>query len=305
MRAQLILGTIFTATVGLAAHAQSSRVAGHAPGAGGVSLYYEVVGSGRDTVLFLHGTPSTMYSFARDFGNLSRDFTLVFFDQRGGGRSQLVLNPDSLRWQDHVADIEALREHLRINRMHLFGVSWGSVLAARYAQQHPDRVRRMVLLPMRARQNPEVPANPEPLAPKPDSAQQRRIEELQRAWAATSNPVPVCEEYWRLQLPFFFARPERASRMQGSFCDEPPETLRPSWMVSDARMRSLGAFDLRPALAAIGVPTLIVKGTSTTMYRAWTEEWARALPNSRMLWVGDAGALPWLEQPDVVFSSPA
>lgn len=301
MRAQLIIATIFTVMCGAAVHAQTPRRAGHAAGASGVSIYYEVVGTGPDTVLFLHGTPSTMYSLARDFGDLSRDFALVFFDQRGGGRSQLVLNPDSLRWQDHVADLEALRDHLRISRMHLFGVSWGSVLAVLYAQRHPDRVQRLVLLPMRARQSPEVPADPEPSAPAPDSAQQSRMQELLRTWPAAADPVPVCEEYWRLQLPFFFARPERVSRMQGSFCEEPPETLRHSWTVSAARMRSLGAFDLRPTLAAIDAPTLIMKGTVTTMYHAWTEEWARALPNSRMLWVSDAGLLPWIEQPDVFF----
>ena len=81
MRARLVMATILTAIYCFAAHAQSPRVAGHAPGAGGISLYYEIVGSGPDTVLFLHGTPSTMYSLARDFGTLSRDFTLVFFDQ--------------------------------------------------------------------------------------------------------------------------------------------------------------------------------------------------------------------------------
>jgi proline iminopeptidase len=301
MRRVLLTATLATITCAAGATAQTPLRAGHTPGSEGVSIYYEIRGTGPDTVLFVHGTPSTMYMLARDFGALERDFTLVFFDQRGGGRSQLVLAPDSLRWEDHVADMEALRRHLGIGRAHLFALSWGAVLAVRYAELHPDRVDRMVLLPMRARRNPEAPADPEPLAPAPDRATQQRLDELLRTWPTAADPVPVCEEYWRLQLPFFFARPERMSRLHGSFCDEPPEVLRHSWTVSAARMSSLGAFDLRPMLASIAAPTLIMKGTVTTMYRAWTEEWARALPNARMMLVEDAGLLPWIEQPDSFF----
>ncbi|HZY07444.1 MAG TPA: alpha/beta fold hydrolase, partial [Ilumatobacteraceae bacterium] len=45
----------------------------------------------------------------------------------------------------HVADIEQLREHLGIDRWIVFGLSWGSVLGATYAERHPDRVRALVL----------------------------------------------------------------------------------------------------------------------------------------------------------------
>jgi proline iminopeptidase len=301
MRRALLTGPIAIMMFAANLSAQTARPAGHAAGSGGVSIYYEVVGTGPDTVLFVHGTPSTMYTLARDFGELERDFTLVFFDQRGGGRSQLVLAADSLRWEDHVADMEALRHHLGIGRMHLFGLSWGAVLTVHYADRHPDRVDRLVLLPMRARRNPDAPTDPEPLPPAPDSATRQRLEELIREWSLATDPVAVCEEYWRLQLPFFFARPERVSRLRGSFCEEPPEVLRHSWTVSAARMASLGAFDVRPVLAGIEAPTLIMKGTATTMYRAWTEEWARAMPNSRMMLVDDSGLMPWIEQPAFFF----
>ncbi len=59
----------------LATHAIQGQVPtsrGTAFGADSVRLYYEIVGRGADTVLFLHGTPSTMYSLARDFSQLGR-----------------------------------------------------------------------------------------------------------------------------------------------------------------------------------------------------------------------------------------
>jgi proline iminopeptidase len=301
MPLRLLCAMVAATFVTAATFAQAPHRSGRVTGAGGVSLYYEVHGAASDTVVFLHGTPSTMYSLARDFTELARDFQLVFFDQRGGGRSQLVLNPDQLRWQDHVADIEALRAGLGLGRVHLLGVSWGSALAVLYAKEHPEHVNRVAVFPMRVRQNPDIPAVPGPLAPNLDRAQEQRARELRNAWATASDLATVCTEYWRLQERSMFARPERAAVMRGSFCDEPADVLRHTWEVSDARMRSLGDFDLRPTLHLIQAPTLIVKGTLTTMYHAWTEEWARALRNGRMLWIDDAGLLPWIEQPKKIF----
>ena len=281
-------------------HAQGKVSSGYVTGAGGVRIFYELVGNGPDTVAFVHGTPSTMYSLARDFAGLGDRFTLLFFDQRGGGRSQLVLSADSLTWQYHVRDIEALREQLHISRLHLFGVSWGSLLAARYAVQYPQRVNRVVLFPMRARSNPDVPADPGPLAPPLDNSVRRRTDSLVAAWPMSADPRAVCEEYWRLQRPGFFADTVRAQTMLGSFCEEPPEVLRHTWQVSAARLGSLGTYDLRPELRQLHAPVLVVKGTHTTMYHAWTEEWALALPDSRVLWVENTGLLPWIEKPTQV-----
>ena len=69
----------------------------------------------------------------------------VIFDQRGAGRSR-PLGALEHNTTDHlVADIEALRWHLGIERWLLFGGSWGSTLALAYAQAHPERVSGCVL----------------------------------------------------------------------------------------------------------------------------------------------------------------
>ena len=70
-------------------------------------------------------------------------YRVVMFDQRGCGRS----TPSASNTTNHLlADMEQLREHLRIQKWHLvFGGSWGSTLALLYAQKNPDRVKSMVL----------------------------------------------------------------------------------------------------------------------------------------------------------------
>lgn len=67
------------------------------------------------------------------------------FDQRGAGRSRpLASLEDNTTWH-LVADIEALRARLGIERWLVFGGSWGSTLALAYAQAHPDAVTGLVL----------------------------------------------------------------------------------------------------------------------------------------------------------------
>jgi proline iminopeptidase len=74
----------------------------------------------------------------------------VLFDQRGSGRSRpLASDPDanlSTNTTSHlIADIEALREFLHIERWTIVGLSWGTTLGLAYAQAHPNRVSALVL----------------------------------------------------------------------------------------------------------------------------------------------------------------
>ncbi|MTD15645.1 prolyl aminopeptidase [Nakamurella sp. YIM 132087] len=101
-------------------------------------------------VVFLHGGPGGGTNpFQRRVFDPAK-YRIVLFDQRGCGRSTPhVADPGtdlSVNTTWHlVADMEKLREHLGIDRWHVFGGSWGSTLALAYAQTHTDRVVSLVL----------------------------------------------------------------------------------------------------------------------------------------------------------------
>lgn len=109
-------------------------------------LYYEQCGNpdGKPVVL-LHGGPGGGCSDKMRRFHDPGKYRIVLFDQRGAGRStphaDLV---DNTTWH-LVADIEALRHRLGIERWQVFGGSWGSTLALAYAQKHPERVAELVL----------------------------------------------------------------------------------------------------------------------------------------------------------------
>lgn len=96
-------------------------------------------------VVFLHGGPGGgSEPWHRQFFDPER-YRIVLFDQRGCGRStpRAELRENST-W-DLVADMEAIRERLGIERWVVFGGSWGSTLSLAYAETHPQRCRALIL----------------------------------------------------------------------------------------------------------------------------------------------------------------
>jgi proline iminopeptidase len=110
----------------------------------GQHIYWESCGdpAGRPA-LYLHGGPGAGCTpGARQYFDPAR-YRSILLDQRGCGRSRpLASDPDAdLRCNTTahlIADIERLREHLRIERWTVLGISWGSTLALAYAQAYPE-----------------------------------------------------------------------------------------------------------------------------------------------------------------------
>ena len=110
------------------------------------SIYWEVSGNPKGKpVVFVHGGPGggTDPKQRRFFDPAA--YRIVLFDQRGCGKSTPHACLEANTTWDLVADMEALRELLEIERWQVFGGSWGSTLALAYAEAHPDRVTELVL----------------------------------------------------------------------------------------------------------------------------------------------------------------
>ena len=108
--------------------------------------YYEA-GTG-STILFLSGGPGDDHSYLRPVANpLTPDFRCVLYDQRGTGRSFLAERDETtLAISAFFEDIEALRIHLKLERLNIVGHSWGATLALMYCVVHPERVNSIALI---------------------------------------------------------------------------------------------------------------------------------------------------------------
>lgn len=113
----------------------------------GASLHICEVGSADSPpVVIVHGGPGEAHDVLRPhLDALSTIRRVVYYDQRGGGRSMLAPGTPPGGFREHVADLDHLRVHLG-GRLELIGFSWGALLALLYALEHRDRVARMVLV---------------------------------------------------------------------------------------------------------------------------------------------------------------
>lgn len=108
-------------------------------------LYVREFGTGKDTVIMLHGgwgaEHSGLVTAVQDLGS---DFHFFFYEQRGSLRSPF---PDSLiTFDHHIEDLELLRKELKQDRLTLAGHSMGGILASAYAHRYPERIKKLVLL---------------------------------------------------------------------------------------------------------------------------------------------------------------
>ena len=111
----------------------------------GTQIGYRTLGDGPPLVC-LPGGPGRACEYFGDLGGLSRARHLIMPDTRGTGESADASDPLSYRCDRLVADVEALRAHLGLDRMDLLGHSAAGNLATMYAAAYPERVAHLILL---------------------------------------------------------------------------------------------------------------------------------------------------------------
>jgi pimeloyl-ACP methyl ester carboxylesterase len=105
-------------------------------------IYYELHGSG-PVLAFIHGESHGIEMFERQIPHFARRFTCLTYYRRGHGRSELASHGYSV-WNQSL-DLEALLEHLGIERMVIIAVAMSTTVAVTYAVRRPERVRALVL----------------------------------------------------------------------------------------------------------------------------------------------------------------
>lgn len=280
---------------------------GFLTGAADGRLRYRILGNGTDTVVAIHGGPGAgMNSILPDARPLAERFTVIFYDQRGGGRSVLPEDTARLRAGHFVRDLEAVRRRFGLRRMNLFAHSFGAILAARYAREHPDRVERMVfhkptgpvlseaLTAMRDRRR-EPPAGNDSLAAR----RSELLGSLLRGEA--EDPVATCRAYEDIGRRLAADRGEPVT-WRGSTCDAPAEAVRYYYRyTAQWTPRTFGDWDFTVGLEQVRAPLLVVHGARDSPGFRLARSWAAALPNARLLPVPGAGPSAWTDRPDVVF----
>ncbi len=260
----------------------------------GARLAAHLVGDG-DPLVCLPGGPMLDSDYLGDLGGLSAHRCLVLLDPRGTGSSDSSADSSAYRCDRMVNDVEALRRHLGLDTLDLLAHSAGANLAYRYAERHPDRVRRLVLV------TPSVFALGIAV---PDEARREisllRVGEPWYAEAAAAlrsiqNGLATAAD-WAVITPFTYGRWDNAARTFDTRMESGRNPELAAAFVAD------GAFDpgaTRSALAVLDAPTLVLAGgwdlgnPPRVMARV-----ADLFCHGRFVVQPQAGHFPWVDDPD-------
>ena len=239
----------------------------------GVRLLSRRVGAG-PLVVVLHGGPGASHDYLRpQYDLLAQGRSLLYYDQRGGGQSP-VSRDTPVGWREHVADLEAIRAQLGLERLTVCGYSWGGLLAVLYFLEHPERVERLALV-----------------SPASITAEYRRQFEDEFARRMAAPEIKHERDALRAgglreRDPAAYQRRAFELSVAGYFRDFHDATNLTAFRVTartqQAVWDSLGNYDLRPQLRDIASrfplpPALVVHGTFDPLPIAGSREVASLL----------------------------
>jgi pimeloyl-ACP methyl ester carboxylesterase len=266
----------------------------------GVRLYFECIGAGGRRRVVAHGAPVRAQRQPR-----APPRRVVAFDARNRGRSDRVTDEARLaRELDfEVEDIDAVRRHFGADDIDLLGHSYVGLLAILYAMRFPAHVRRVIQI---------GPAGPDggatyPIERADDIAVRQTVLGRLAAFAAEppSDPEERCHRGWDVLRPLYVVDPADVSKLDGfARCSLECERHALEFVVAHI-MPALSALTLRAEdLAAVRCPVLTIHGRRdrSAPYAAGCE-WARLLPDARLVGVENAGHMPWIESPAEVLGA--
>jgi proline iminopeptidase len=269
----------------------------------GAELYSREIGKGR-AIIILHGGPDFDYSYLLpELDRLADSYRLIYYDQRGRGRSAAGVQPEDVTLASDVSDIDKVREHFKLDQVILLGHSWGTVLALEYALRYPQRVSGLILMnPAPASTADYKQLRNEWLEKRPEAMEQRKTIAASAAYQE-GDPEAVTA-YYRIHFKPALARSEDydkiIARMRASFTKEGVLKAR---AVEDRLMQetwSLPDYDLLAKLKRVNIPTLVITGDHEFIPPATADHISQAIPHARLVTLKDCGHFSYMESPVAV-----
>ncbi len=265
----------------------SARIVEERARVNGVDLFTRSVGDGPD-VIVMHGGPGAHHDYLLpQFDALAQGRRLRYYDQRGGGKSQ-VSRDTEVGWHNQTADLDELISLWNAEPATLLGYSWGGLLALLFATEHRERVGRLALVsaaPVHAGARREFQQRLSERMEAPEIVRAR--DELRQSGLRESHPEAYRKRAFELSVAGYFADPARARGLT---------PFRVTGRTQQAVWSSVGDYDLRDKLASLSVPALVLHGQHDAIPVSSAEETASLL-GAELVIFEHSGHVPYVEEP--------
>jgi len=264
----------------------------------GSPLYWAKYGRpGAPKLLVLHGGPGADHRYLLpQMLHLGEKHDLLFYDQRGGGRSRADARIP-ITWKTNVEDLGAVVEEFGLEPLSIVGYSWGAMLGLLYAIEQranprlsaPERMSLISPGPLTREYRRQFEAE---FARRQQSPEiQRMRDELAASGLREKDPEAYRQRAFELGVAGYFSVPRRAADLT---------PFRVVGRVQESVWESLGNFDLISDLKGIKIPSVIVSGRDDPIPLASSSEAANAL-GTNLVVLDECGHVPYVEQPQRLF----
>ncbi len=250
-------------------------------------------------LLVMHGGPGADHCYLLpQLLHLGERYDLVFYDQRGGGRSKTSAQTQ-VTWQTHVEDLSAVVEEFSLDPLSIVGYSWGAMLALLYAIEQrnnphlraPERLALINPAPLTREYRRQFE---EEFARRQQSAEIVNLrDELAASGLKEKDPAAYRQRAFELGVAGYFSDPRKASDLT---------PFRVVARVQQSVWESLGDFDLIRDLKSIKIPSIVIHGRDDPIPVASSVEAARAL-GTNLVVLDECGHVPYVEQPQRLFAA--
>jgi len=254
-------------------------------------LFYEVMGTG-DPIIVVHGGPGLDHAYLRPgLDALATRNTVIYYDQRGTGRSTVELVESAVNLGAFVDDIDALRQVLGYEQVTVLGHSFGVLIAIEYAARYPEHLRSLILM------NPVEPGSSfaeqtaQRQRAKVTEADSVELAELTSSEGFRARDAATLSQVYRVAFRQAFRDRDLVAELD---LDLATTTARNGQDVAALLGASFGTIDWWDRLPAIEVPTLVLHGRYDTPPVEMSRALAEAFPAGSFE-VLNSGHFPYVE----------
>jgi len=255
-------------------------------------------------VIILHGGPDFDHNYLLpDMDRLADAYRLIYYDQRGRGRSAENVKPDDVSLESEIADLEVVREYFQLESVAVLGHSWGGLLAMEYAIRHPERVSHLILINTGPASHDDYTLFRQNRL-KSAAGDIERMKALASTARYQEGDLEADAAYYRIHFKSAICQPEQLEKLVLSLrANFNQEGIRKAREIEARLMEetwSLRGYTLFTQLGGLRTPTLLIHGDYDIIPVAYARHIAQAIPGASLVVLKETGHFSFIENPDGV-----
>jgi len=257
-------------------------------------LFCRVMGRG-DPLIVVHGGPGlSMDYLLPSLEELASDHLVIFYDQRGNGKSTGEINDENINLDKFIDDLRAIQNHFKFKKIGLVGHSWGAYLAMSYATEYTDQVNKLIILNSIPISYSENLSGAELTKKDP---YEEMIDNILTSEAYKHQNKEGMLKHYKDLFQFFFYNPRLVDKLN-------LDNLTATQVQKSALIHKIfednfyhKPHDLSEKLAKLsGIPTLIIHGDNHDI-PIFVAQKIHSLIKGSVLTILESGHFPYLEKP--------